>query len=196
MNGRGPGFTATIGVDAAGLGASLALVAVFVFAVVSPALQSQAAERAEAAKLAAARADAKKRREDRTRFDTAFERATRDLAATRVKVEPTSKLNTRLAGLTEAGARFGLVIDRIQPETQTATPKATLVPIRVEGRGGFVASRDWLARLREEYPDIAVRGLDIGRDAAAAENAAKFSFELVWYAAPSVQPSQPEPPRQ
>lgn len=195
MTARGPGFSATIGVDAAGLGITLALAAAFVFAVVAPALQSQAAERAEAAKLAIARSDAKKRREERARFDAAFERATRDLVATRVKVEPTSKLNTRLAGLTEAGAKYGLVIDRIQPEPQTATPKATLVPIRVEGRGGFVASRDWLARLREEYPDIAVRGLDIGRDSAAAENAAKFSFELVWYAAPSAQPSQAEAPK-
>ena len=195
MNARGPGFSATIGVDAAGLGVSLALIAAFVFVVVSPALQSQAAERAETAKLATARAEAKKRRDDRTRYDTAFERATRDLAATRVKVEPTSKLNTRLAGLTEAGARFGLVIDRIQPESHTATPKATLVPIRVEGRGGFAASRDWLAKLREDYPDIAVRGLDIGRDSAATENAARFSFELVWYAAPSAQAAQAEPPK-
>lgn len=190
---RGPGFAATLGVDACGLGVTLALVATFAFGVVGPALRSQAAEREEAAKLASARADAKRLREDRMKHDGDLERATRDLAATRVRVEPTSRLNARLAGLTEAGAAFGLVIDRIQPEPPTPTAKATLVPIRVEGRGGFPACRDWLAKLREDYPDIAVRALDIGRDTKTTENAATFAFELVWYAAPASQPAQAEP---
>lgn len=174
-------------VDAAGLAAVVLLLGVFAYAVVRPALRGQAAERSEVTRLSTARAEAKKLREQRTTHDHAHERATRDLEATRVKVQPISKLNTRLAGLTEAGAKFGLVIDRIQPEQSTATAKATLVPIRVEGRGGFAASRDWLAQLRQDYPDIAVRGLDIGRDTGSSENAARFAFELVWYAAPSAQ---------
>lgn len=187
MTNRGPGAAVTLAVDAAGLSVMLGLLAVFAYAVVGPMLQGQAAERTELARLTTARAEVKKLRDERMTHDARHEHASQELVATRVKVEPTSKLNTRLAGLTEAGAKFGLVIDRIQPEQGNATPKATLVPIRVEGRGGFGPSRDWLAQLRSDYPDIAVRGLDIGRDTGASENAAKFSFELVWYAAPSAQ---------
>lgn len=193
MKSRGPGALATLPVDAAGFAAVMLLLAVFAYAVVGPMVRGQAAEREELVRLASARSEAKKLRDERSTYDTKHERAVKDLAATRVKVEPTSKLNTRLAGLTEAGAKFGLVIDRIQPEQANATPKATLVPIRVEGRGGFAASRDWLAQLRSDYPDIAVRGLDIGRDVGASENAAKFAFELMWYAAPTAQAAELKP---
>ncbi|MBY0112667.1 MAG: hypothetical protein K2Y21_07590 [Phycisphaerales bacterium] len=191
MKHRGPGASATIAVDAAGLGVTMALLATFALAVVAPALQGQAAERSEKVRVDAVRAEAKKLRAERLLFDSGFEQASRDLAATRVKVEPVSKLNSRLAGLTEAGSEFGLVIDRILPEPGTNAPKATLVPIRVEGRGGFVPCRDWLAQLRTDYPDIAVRGLDISRDTSTPENATRFAFDLLWYAAPSSQ-TEPE----
>ncbi|MGH7243438.1 MAG: hypothetical protein ACREJD_08490 [Phycisphaerales bacterium] len=186
-------FRACLSVDLAGVAFILILTAVVAAGAVVPVVSARAAHRQLQEQLDVGRTTTRHLREQRADLEFNLARLEEDLKATRVDVEPVARLNSRLSRLTESAAKRKLELDRVAPDAPQKAPKATLVPIRIEGRGAFLSGRDWIADLRAEFPDVAIAGFQIGRDKSATGEIASFSFDLVWYAAPSAQPAQPAP---
>ncbi|MBL8876494.1 MAG: hypothetical protein JNM86_11925 [Phycisphaerae bacterium] len=176
-----------LSVDVAAIAVLLGLTAAVAAGAIVPVISARAAHRQLREQLDADRAATRTLREQHADLEFNLARLESDLKATRVEVEPVARLNSRLSRLTESASKRKLALDRVAPEPAQRAAKATLVPIRIEGRGAFLDSRDWIADLRSEFPDVAVAGFQIARDKANPAEAASFSFDLVWYAAPSAQ---------
>lgn len=179
------------GIDVLGLGVASVLTATvaigaFVPLVRERTLQSQAEERLEAG-----RAETRKLREQRSDLELNLARMEGELIATRVEVEPISRLNARISSLTDLAGKRHLTLDRLAPASPQRGAKATLLPIRMEGRGSFPECRNLISDLRVAFPDIAVSGFEISRDKAIAVDSASFVFDLIWYAEQMAQPAQP-----
>ena len=181
------------GIDLAGLAAAGILTICFGLGAFVPLLQERSVQREAERRIEDGRAQARKLREQRFDLEGDLARIERELTETRVEVEPISRLNARISSLTELASRHKLTLDRVAPGAPQKAPKATLLPIRMEGRGSFPECRACLADLRKAFPDVAVSGLEIARDSAAGPDNAAFVFELVWYAAQASQPAQPAP---
>ncbi|MBS0187710.1 MAG: hypothetical protein JSS51_06550 [Planctomycetes bacterium] len=177
----------SLGIDLAGAGVLIVLTTVAAAGAIAPVLTARAAHKQLQQQIDDGRADIRQLREQRSDFEQNVARMELELRETRVEVEPVSKLNSRISRLTESASRRKLSLDRVAPETPQKAVKATLVPIRIEGRGTFTDARDWMADLRSEFPDVAIGGFQISRDHAAAAENTTFSFDLVWYAAQSAQ---------
>lgn len=183
-------FRLNVSVDLAGVAVLLVLTAIVAVGAILPVFTARVAHRELEERLDAGRLEVRNLREQRADLEINLLRLENDLRATRVEVEPVARLNSRISRLTESASKRKLALDRIAPEAPQKAAKATLVPIRIEGRGAFLSSRDWIADLRTEFPDVAIAGFQIARDNANRSDSASFSFDLVWYAAPAAQPSQ------
>jgi len=186
-------FRANLSVDLAGIAVILLLTGAVAAGAVVPVMSARASHRHLQDQLDTGRATARHLREQRADLEFNLNRLEEDLRSTRVEVEPVARLNSRLSRLTESASKRKLALDRVAPEAPQKAPKATLVPIKIEGRGAFLASRDWIADLRAEFPDVAIAGFQIARDKSATAESASFSFDLVWYAAPSLPTAQTGP---
>lgn len=190
MNSSSSPFRTNLSVDLSGIGVILALTAVVGAGAIIPVLHARAAQRELHDQLDADRASTRQLRSKQAEFEANLIRMEGELKATRVEVEPVGRLNSRLSRLTESASKRKLALERVAPEGPQRSAKATLVPIRIEGRGAFVACRDWMADLRAEFPDVEIAGFQIARERFATTEPASFSFDLVWYAAPSAQAAQ------
>lgn len=104
------------------------------------------------------------------------------VASEPLRLEPLTALNQRVAQITGLAGRCGLEVDQIRPGASVAGVHYYTVPIHIEGRGEFHAGVDFLHRLHESLPDVAVPVLSLqGRGAGGSP---AFRFELTWYAAP------------
>ncbi|MBL8885735.1 MAG: hypothetical protein JNK16_03670 [Phycisphaerales bacterium] len=187
---------ANLSVDLAGVAIMLGLTAVVATGAIVPVISARAAHRQLQEQLDSDRAAIRQLREKRADLEFNLNRLDADLKATRVEVEPVARLNARLSRLTESASKRKLALDRVAPEPPQRATKATLVPIKIEGRGAFLSSRDWIADLRAQFPDVAIAGFQIARDKSASAETASFSFDLVWYAAPTPQPAASAQPAQ
>lgn len=194
MNGSFARLRDNIGVDLAGIAVVLLLTMVVATGAIVPVISARASHRQLQEQLESGRAAIRHLREQHADLEFNLSRLESDLKSTRVEVEPVARLNSRLSRLTESASKRKLALDRVAPDAPQRATKATLVPIKIEGRGAFLACRDWIADLRAEFPDVAIAGFQIARDKSGAAETASFAFELVWYAAPSAQAAQaPQP---
>ena len=187
MNDAFARLRSTLSVDLAGIAVLIGLTAVVAAGAIVPVMNARAAHRQLREQLDSDRAATRNLREQHADLEFNLARLEADLKATRVEVEPVARLNSRLSRLTESASKRKLALDRVAPEPAQRAAKSTLVPIKLEGRGAFLDSRDWIADLRTEFPDVAVAGFQIARDKVSPTGEASFSFDLVWYAAPSAQ---------
>jgi Tfp pilus assembly protein PilO len=171
-------------VDAVGIGVCVAVSLVFYWASVQPLLERQRAAAAqrrelnvrqdEAAELKAAVSTMQKRLAD----------AEAERAAGTVRLETATRINTRVAGLTQLLSDCRLEVDDVQTARVSRGPQYDLAPITITGRGSYVSSVRFLRELRSAFPDMSVARIDLtGQPGQAAETTA-FQFDLLWYAAP------------
>jgi hypothetical protein len=191
MTGTFARFRSNLSVDLAGVAVMLVLAAAVAVGAIVPVVSARASHRHLQEQLDTGRSTARQLREQRADLEFNLTRLESDLKSTRVDVEPVTRLNSRLSRLTESASKRKLALDRVAPETPQKAPKATLVPIKIEGRGAFLASSDWIADLRAEFPDVAIAGFQIARDKSGSAETASFSFDLVWYAAPAASSAPP-----
>ncbi len=184
-------FHSRLGIDLIGLAVLAAMTAAVGAGSLAPLLHAHAAQKLAESRVEELRFESHKLHEQRADLEANAARLQEELASLHIDVEPISRLNSRLSRLTELAKRRGLTLDRIAPDAPQRATKATLVPIRMEGRGSFPSCRDWISDLRSAFPDVSVSGLQITRDRSPAAESAAFVFELVWYAAPTSQPAQP-----
>lgn len=159
-------------------------VAAYLFGV-QPALATHDADQAYAAELQS--------RRDKT-ADLVAELATtrRNLDRTRAQVEalplrlePASTMNQRLARLADLASAVGLTINEVQPGAPIDAAPYQSVPLRISGNGTYPACARFLHRLRDKFPDTAVRSFEAANPSPTRDNTAgTFRLELTWYTAP------------
>ena len=102
-----------------------------------------------------------------------------------LRLESASTVNQRLASLTDLATKdCALVIDELRPGTIAASGDCLTVPILIAGSGTYPNCAKFLHRLRQKYPDTAVRSFETTNNSASPDApSATFQFELVWHAA-------------
>jgi len=171
-------------IDAAGVAVCLALSAAVYAVAVRPVLDERAARRQQAVELRereqkASELGATLANRRQTLAQTEQQVATRSL-----KLHPLAQLNRRLADLTQMSDACELSLDQVEPGTQEPGTHYVSVPIRVTGRGTYTSTTQFLARLHERWPDLAVASLDLSGNPRMAQDQPRFTIQLLWYAAP------------
>lgn len=103
-----------------------------------------------------------------------------------VRLLPHTKINERLADLTDRAEKRGVKVEQIAPGNPTMSSRATVVPIRLSGSCTYADIMRLLRELSTDYRDMAVVNLQIsGQPTKSGEKAACMA-EFVWFAAPAV----------
>ncbi|MCC6682984.1 MAG: type 4a pilus biogenesis protein PilO [Phycisphaeraceae bacterium] len=102
-----------------------------------------------------------------------------------LKLEPLSQLNRRVAQFTALADACNLQLDQIEPSAAMAGTHYMTVPIHMTGRGGYVDATNFLKRLRQQWPDLAVASLDLTGNPRNRGDQPRFTFELIWFASPA-----------
>ena len=170
-------------VDAAGAAIVVALAATVHLLLAVPAQR----ERDQAERLDAERAAADERRRD---LETTVRRASDDVKAVRqmisrgsLQLDPDTKLNQRIAALTQWATRAGLAVDAIEPGNKRPGALFHVVPIRIAGKGRYVQVRDFVSALHREMPDTPITSMNLAAVPSVAEPSVNFSIELHWHTA-------------
>jgi Tfp pilus assembly protein PilO len=175
-------------VDVSGVCAAALLLAVAYFGLIGPTLDRRVRQEAEAAELREATDKGRQLQSARRTADERLAGVERAIAARRLPLEPTSKLNERLSRLTELAGRARVQVDTVEPATEHVTPMYTKVPIRLCGRGGYGDVVRFLADLRRQMPDNAVDEVTLVAQPSATSPTATFTVSLTWHAAPPPSP--------
>lgn len=171
-------------IDAVGLAACLAVTgAVFVLGV-QPLLDRQSRIEETRAQLRAQELAAQQATlalsEARKRVVLAEQAA----AENPLRLQPIDRLNAWLALIAETATKSGVELDQLEPGQPLRGEHYVTVPIRVVGRGSFVASTRFLHRLHEAMPDTGLESMDLKGQPRTPDAPATFQLELKWHASP------------
>lgn len=110
---------------------------------------------------------------------------TEALKSQTLHLEPASTVNLRLTTLTELATReCKLAIDEMRPGPGVEASDYQVVPILIAGSGTYPNCAKFLHRLRERFPDTAVRSFETTNNSTSPDApSATFQFELAWHAA-------------
>ncbi len=112
------------------------------------------------------------------------------LAKTAIKLHPARHVNQRIAQVAELAAKSGLKVDDIRLGPGAKTARYVGMPIVLAGTGTFRNCTRFLHRLNRTLPDTGVTVLELQGNPKDDFQVARFHFQLLWYAAPSEQPSE------
>ena len=116
--------------------------------------------------------------------------ATREeLARCQVKLESADHINSHVAQLTGLLSECELQVDALQPGRALAGSQYYLIPIALQGRGGFVQSLSFLHRLGMTLRDIGAVQFSLSGDPSKPAERGAFTIDLLWYTAPRSGPS-------
>ena len=152
---------------------------------VSPLLERHVAVRQQEVELIVAREKAA----DAMKTLAAIQRqqavAQQEIAASPLRQQPAGLLNQRLALVTELAGQNGAGLDDLQPGKIAPGTRYDGLPIHVAGTGSYPTFSALVHRLRREFPDTGVNRFEIAGSPQDATGSARFSFDLIWYTAPS-----------
>lgn len=102
-----------------------------------------------------------------------------------LRLEPASTVNHRLAKITDLATKdCHLVIDELRPGVIAESGDYQSIQIFIAGSGTYPNCAKFLHRLRQKFPDTAVRSFETTNNSASPDApAATFQFELAWHAA-------------
>jgi Tfp pilus assembly protein PilO len=130
-------------------------------------------------------------RQDLSRLSNAVLALNRRLSAAReelnrceVKLESADRINTRVAQLTGLLSECELQVDTLQPGQVLAGAQYSLIPITVQGKGGFVQALSFLRRLGSALRDVGAIQFSLSGDPSKPAEPGEFKVDLFAYAAP------------
>lgn len=154
-----------------------------------PLLRARTHDRAQAALVAQRQDEAERLRSSMALADQRLVGVRQSLSSTALRLERADQINARVGQLTDLASRHRLEINEIKPGVASREVRYTRVPIRITGVGTFKSCALFLHHLRQEFPDTGLLTLEIAGDPSSDEVQLRFSFDLVWYAAPAAQAS-------
>ena len=99
-----------------------------------------------------------------------------------LKLEPTSRINRRVALVAQLATDSGLKVDQIQPGVPASGQRYQMVPIKLVGTGSYKTCMVFLHRVRQVFPDTGVSSLQLSGNPSAPSAEATFRINLSWYA--------------
>jgi Tfp pilus assembly protein PilO len=116
------------------------------------------------------------------------------LKAAQVGLLDPSRINERIANLSDLAADAGLSIQQIQPGTAVVVGPHDRVPIRILALGTYPTCVRFVHRLSEQLADVAVESFEVSRVDQGGHAKAQLRVDLVWYAAAAGAAANPERP--
>lgn len=113
-----------------------------------------------------------------------LQRVNHDLSQIPLHLQPATRLNNRLAAVTDLAARSKLKIEDIQPGVATRGRRYDHLDIRLAGEGKYSSCETFLHQLKQAMPDIGIQSLHLSAQSNSADQAT-FAITLQWFAAPS-----------
>lgn len=139
-------------------------------------LQPQLAERAQAVKDAKARLAV---------LQSELNETKKQLAGLPLRLEPSSRINSRLAQLTDLAAEVGIEVHQLQPDPARAGKRYDVVEIALSGSGDYGQVTRFMRRLHDTFADTAIVEFDL-KSGGATVTAARFDIGLAWYTLPAL----------
>ncbi len=175
--------------DAAGALFCLAISLLGFFFAVRPLLKQQTAYAKQKDQLAFHRREVSQLSASDLAHRKEFASIRRSLTESKVKLQSINRVNRRIAELTELVKDCGLRTDNIQLGKVTRGPKYDVVPITMAGHGGYKNFATFLHKCSQAVPDMGVASFEMSGDPQAPQSDQSFRFEVLWYAAPTGNPS-------
>lgn len=139
-------------------------------------LQPQLTERAQAVKEAKASLAALQSELDATK---------KQLSDLPLQLEPSTRVNSRLARLTDLAAEMGIEVHQVQPDPARAGKRYDVVQIALSGSGDYGQVTRFMRRVHDTFADTAIVTFDL-KSGGAAVAAAQFDIGLAWYTLPAM----------
>ena len=140
-------------------------------------------------------------REQRAReLDAELWRASHELkeltrlnAEANLRVENDTRLNQRIAALSDMASGAGLAVDVIEPGVGRPGVLYHVTPIQVAGRGRYSQIRAFMASLHRGMPDVPVTSLTLSAAPSTVESPIYFTIELLWHTSAAPASTSPKP---
>lgn len=171
-------------IDAAGIGAILAISFAGYWVGVRPAMKRTEEIKSAFNSLASREREAREAEAARLDVERELAAATASLASA-VRLVPVSKMNERLAALADAAKRNDIAVSQLTPGAPVIGPKYVSVPVKLSGSCSYLGLTDLLRQIRRDMPDTAVSTIAIAVDPSGKEATSAYSIDLVWFAAPA-----------
>ena len=107
------------------------------------------------------------------------------LAKIEIPLQPATSINLRIADLTTLAGDCRVEVQAIQPGTMSNSARFAQIPIQIAATGSYRNTADFLHRLRERFPDTAVRSFELSASPENETAPASFNLQLTWYVQPA-----------
>lgn len=176
-------------IDAVAVGA-LALISLGAyFLAVGPMLDARAERAAHEASLHRQLAAADELAAAASTLAKRLERYRAELEESALRLSPASRLNERLASLTELVAQHQLELHGIVPGQPGYTDRYGALPISIRGTGSFENGLRFLRALNREFWDLSVDAITLTGAPEEQDSNPLFEFSLVWFVLPTERDS-------
>jgi len=108
------------------------------------------------------------------------------LKASHITLQTSDQLNARLSSILEATSRAELSVNELVFGDVAEGEHFTSVPLKLTGLGTYPECGRFLHEIAGVMPDVRVHTFKLSRGSESGDMACHFSFDLLWYAAPSV----------
>ncbi|CAN5703168.1 hypothetical protein BH09PLA1_BH09PLA1_08050 [soil metagenome] len=171
-------------IDIAGIAVCLVLSGAAYFLGARPLMASRDDRAAREQALADAREQAKALVANTRGLRTQLSGAQIALAKIEIALRPPASINQRIAELTALAGQCKCEMQSIQPGALATAPRFAQIPIQIAGTGTYRSCADFLHRLRDHFPDTAVRGFELSVTPGDPTTTVSFNFQLIWYVQP------------
>lgn len=110
-----------------------------------------------------------------------------------LRVESDTKLNQRIAALSDMASTAGLAVDVIEPGVGRSGVLYHVTPIQVAGRGRYSQVRAFMGSLHRGMPDVPVTSLSLSAAPSTVESPIYFTIELLWHTSAAPAATSPKP---
>jgi Tfp pilus assembly protein PilO len=175
--------------DAAGLAILAGLSAAAYYGLVSPTLRRHEQAGAQALELRSEQTKARDLERSLRSITDRLDATQRQLQAAHFALEPASRLNDRLAELTELAGANQIQVDTIESGALTALERYSTIAIRISGRGSYRSCAAMLSQMRTTMRDVGVVTMQLGSSGGTTDINASFTLDLLWYTQPQPKPA-------
>ncbi|MBI1367841.1 MAG: type 4a pilus biogenesis protein PilO [Planctomycetes bacterium] len=172
-------------IDAAALGACLLLTGAVYFVGLKPMLDRETERASQQERLIDLHSQSAQLATHLNDSRATLTRMRKKIEDSAIQLQSTAHLNKRLADVTALATECGLQVNEIQPGSITRGERYETVPINLAGTGYYSACANFLHRLQAAFPDTGVSAFEMTGKPADPKQPAGFTFNLIWYAAPT-----------
>lgn len=108
-----------------------------------------------------------------------------DLEEMEVTLQPTDRLNHRMAALTDILGDCDMKIDTMHTGSINPGPYCSLVSVDIVGQSDYLHCITAFHQLHQRLPDVALMGFHLQGAQEAPDAAGHYALNLFWYAAPT-----------